>query len=116
MSFSFLSLANTVKFNFAKMEEFGSTLKSLRLKQGLLLRQVAAATEVDTSMISKFEKGERFPTREQVEKLALLFHLPEKQLLVHAFSDKLIADLSNEPLAQEILEQSIKKLKTKNKA
>jgi transcriptional regulator with XRE-family HTH domain len=97
------------------MEEFGSTLKSLRLKQGLLLRQVAAATEVDTSMISKFEKGERFPTREQVEKLALLFHLPKKQLLVHAFSDKLIADLSNEPLAQEILEQSIKKLKTKNK-
>jgi len=94
------------------MEEFGSTLKSLRLKQELLLRQVAAATEVDTSMISKFEKGERFPTREQVEKLALLFHLPEKDLLVHA---KLIADLSNEPLAQEILEQSIKKLKTKNK-
>jgi transcriptional regulator with XRE-family HTH domain len=97
------------------MDKFGTTLKSLRLKSGLLLRQVAAATEVDTSMISKFEKGGRFPTKEQVEKLAILFHLSEKELLVHAFSEKLIADLSNEPLAQEILEQSIEKLKTKNK-
>lgn len=115
MTFSFLYLTKAVKFIIANMEEFGELLRSLRLKQGLLLRQVAAATEVDTSMVSKFENGERFPSREQVERLALLFHVPEKQMLIQAFSDKLVSDLSNEPLAQEILEQSIKKLKNKNK-
>lgn len=82
------------------------------------MSQVAATKEIDTLMISKFEKDERFPTRNQVEKLTLLFHffhLPEKQLLVHAFIDKLIADLSNDPLTQKILKQSIRMLKTKNK-
>ena len=54
------------------MDNFGSRLKALRTKQGLLMRQVAAATDVDTSMISKFENGDRLPTRKQIEKLALI--------------------------------------------
>lgn len=93
------------------MKTFANKLKELRLKNELLLRQVAAAIEVDTSMVSKFESGERFPTREQIEKLATFFEMPEKDLLVEAFSDKLRYDLSEEPLAIEILKQTIKKLK-----
>jgi len=62
------------------METFASKLKTLRLKQELLLRQVAAAVDVDTSMVSKFESGERFPTREQIEKLATFFKVPEEEL------------------------------------
>lgn len=96
------------------METFASKLKTLRLKQELLLRQVAAAVDVDTSMVSKFENGERFPTREQIEKLATFFKVPEKDFLVEAFSDKLSYDLGEDPLALEILKQAIKKLKSKN--
>ena len=71
------------------MKTFANKLKELRLNKELLLRQVAAAIEVDTSMVSKFESGERFPTREQIEKLATFFKVPEEDFLVEAFSDKL---------------------------
>lgn len=92
------------------MKTFANKLKALRLEKELLLRQVAAAIEVDTSMVSKFENGERFPTREQIEKLAMFFKVPEKYFLVEALSDKLRYDLSGEPLAIEILKLTIKKL------
>jgi transcriptional regulator with XRE-family HTH domain len=96
------------------MKTFASKLKSLRLKQELLLRQVAAAVQVDTSMVSKFENGERFPTREQIEKLATFFKVQEDDFLIEAYSDKITYDFSEEPLAIEILKQAIKKLKSKN--
>lgn len=96
------------------METFASKLKTLRLKQELLLRQVAAAVDVDTSMVSKFENGERFPTRGQIEKLATFFKVPEDDFLIEAYSDKLSYDFNEEPLAIEILKQAIKKLKSKN--
>lgn len=96
------------------MKTFANKLKELRLNKELLLRQVAAAIEVDTSMVSKFESGERFPTREQIEKLATFFKVPEEDFLVEAFSDKLSYDLGEDPLATEILKQAIKKLKSKN--
>jgi transcriptional regulator with XRE-family HTH domain len=96
------------------MKTFANKLKSLRLKKELLLRQVAAAIDVDTSMVSKFEKGERFPTKEQIEKLATFFKVPENDFLVEAFSDKLTYDLSEEPLALEILKRTIQKLKSKS--
>lgn len=96
------------------MKTFANKLKELRLNKELLLRQVAAAIEVDTSMVSKFESGERFPTREQIEKLATFFKVPEEDFLVEAFSDKLSYDLGEEPLATEILKQTIVKLKSIN--
>ncbi|MDN3723905.1 helix-turn-helix transcriptional regulator [Aequorivita sp. SDUM287046] len=96
------------------MKTFANKLKSLRLKKELLLRQVAAAIDVDTSMVSKFENGERFPTREQIEKLATFFRVPENDFLVEALSDKLRYDFSEEPLAIEILKRTIKKLNLKS--
>lgn len=96
------------------MKTFANKLKTLRLNKELLLRQVAAAIEVDTSMVSKFESGERFPTREQIEKLATFFKVPEEDFLVEAFSDKLSYDLGEDPLALEILKQTIVKLKSIN--
>jgi transcriptional regulator with XRE-family HTH domain len=96
------------------MKTFANKLKELRLNKELLLRQVAAAIEVDTSMVSKFESGERFPTREQIEKLATFFKVPEEDFLVEAFSDKLSYDLGEDSLATEILKQTIVKLKSIN--
>lgn len=76
------------------------------------MRQVAAATDVDTSMISKFENGDRFPTREQIEKLAMILEVSENELLIHAYSEKITYDLINEPLAKEIVELALKKLQS----
>ncbi len=52
------------------MKSLGQLLKEARDIKGLLLREVAAAINADTAMISKFEKGERKPTRDQISLLA----------------------------------------------
>ena len=77
------------------------------------MRQVAAATDVDTSMISKFENGDRLPTREQIEKLALILKVSEGELLIQAYSEKIASDLIKELLAEEIVELVLKKLQLK---
>src|SRR5690606_32391043 len=112
-TFTFISLARSVMRYNAKMNTFAFKLRELRLQKNLLLRQVAAAVEVDTSMVSKFENGERSPTREQIEKLAGFFQIPVKEFLVDAYSDKLAHDLSCETFAIEILRCTIDKLKSK---
>lgn len=72
------------------------------------MRQVAAAADVDTSMISKFENGDRLPTRRQIEKLALILNVTEQELLIQAYSEKIASDLIKEPLAEEIVELALK--------
>ena len=49
---------------------FGQTIRSYRESKGLLLRQLAAALEVDTAFISKIERSEKQATRIHVEKLS----------------------------------------------
>jgi transcriptional regulator with XRE-family HTH domain len=39
--------------------QLGDKIRELRTKQNLLLRQVASKLEVDTSIISKMERGQR---------------------------------------------------------
>ncbi|HRP45550.1 MAG TPA: helix-turn-helix transcriptional regulator, partial [Ginsengibacter sp.] len=57
---------------------FGETIRALRESKGLLLRQVAAALEIDTALISKIERGERTAQREQVTKLAAMLEIEEE--------------------------------------
>ena len=54
-------------------------------------------------MISKFEKGERKPTREQIDGLAATLGIDRKELLVIYLSDKVTSDLKDEDVAQEAL-------------
>lgn len=95
------------------MEKFGSVIKALRIKNGLLLRQVAAAVEVDTSMVSKFEKGDRLPTKEQVSKMALLFNESPHSLYISCLSTKIVNEIEDEKLLQEVLEAALSMAKTK---
>ena len=52
------------------MDSFGDLIRIARENKGLFLRQVAASVDIDQAIISKFERGERKPTKEQVEKFA----------------------------------------------
>ena len=88
----------------------GQLLKEARERQGLLLREVAAAINTDTAMISKFEKGERKPTREQITLLAKALKLDEKQILISHLSDKIAADLAGETIAKEVLKAAGEKI------
>ncbi len=63
------------------MQTFGEIIKSEREKKGLFLRQVAANLDIDQALISKFEKGVRKPSKEQVEKFANFFQLDKDELI-----------------------------------
>jgi transcriptional regulator with XRE-family HTH domain len=39
--------------------QFGERIRELRTKQNMLLRQLASQLDVDTSIISKVERGDR---------------------------------------------------------
>ncbi len=93
------------------MKNFGETIRQLREQKGLLLRQLAAALEVDTALVSKLERGERKAQREQVSKLATILQVPEEPLLVVWLSDKVLDALGEEPLALKVLRITEKRIK-----
>jgi transcriptional regulator with XRE-family HTH domain len=43
------------------MKSLKGLIRKARLKQGIVLRKVASATEIDQTIINKFELGERKP-------------------------------------------------------
>jgi HTH-type transcriptional regulator, competence development regulator len=69
------------------MSSFGEFIRTLRLEKNVPLRVVAAAVEIDSTLLSRFELGDRFPTDEQIKRFAEYFQQP-----VDEFSAQVIAD------------------------
>jgi len=93
---------------------FGQTIRNYREAKGLLLRQLAAALEVDTAFISKMERDEKQATRVHVERLAIVLKVANDELLTIWLSDKLLNTLEQEPSAYNALKLTEKRLKTKS--
>jgi transcriptional regulator with XRE-family HTH domain len=85
------------------MNSFGDIIRLEREKNGLLLRQVAAALEIDQAIISKFERGDRTPSKEQVEKFAAFYGVNKSQLTTAWLSDKIASVLHYEENIEEVL-------------
>jgi len=64
------------------MKSFSEIIKSKREEHKLFLRQVSALMEIDQAIISKFERGERKPTKEQVLKFAEIYNLNPDDLVI----------------------------------
>lgn len=94
-------------------KSFGETIRNIRESKGLLLRQVAAALEIDTALISKIERGERTARREQVSQLALVLKVPEERLMVIWLSDKLYGIVQEESFAYKALKKTEKRINSK---
>ena len=85
------------------MDSLGHTIRKLREEKELPLRIVAAFLDIDQAILSKVERGQRKPTREQVIKLAGYFKVKENDLLVAWLSDKLVYELEDEEVALRAL-------------
>ena len=83
----------------------------MRESKGLLLRQVAAELEIDTALLSKVERSDRNLKRKQVQKVAALYDVPEKDMLILWLSEKVNDLLIDEPFALDVLNRSLKELK-----
>lgn len=101
------------------MDSFGQKIRSLRESQELLLRQVAAAIEIDQALLSKIERGERIARKNQVIALADFFEIDERELLTLWLGEKIAYEIKDEDIANDALkvaEEAIQYLKTpKNK-
>jgi transcriptional regulator with XRE-family HTH domain len=95
------------------MKSIGEILRLLREEHKQLLREVSAGVGIDQALLSKIERGERFPSKEQVLKLARHFNTKENELIIAWLSDKLVNDLISEDLASEALKIAAKKLQSK---
>ena len=93
------------------MSKVSEILKLAREEKKLILRKVASELDIDQSLISKFEKGERKPTKEQLIKLADFYNLSKQDLLIDWFSDKIIYELKDVDFANDILMVAEEKIK-----
>lgn len=93
------------------MKKLSDIIRGLREQKGYLLRQVASEIEIDQALLSKIERSERLPTREQVIRLAKFYNANENELLVAFMSDKLVNDLYREEYALEALKLAEKKVR-----
>ena len=97
------------------MKALKDIIREARLQQGIVLRKVASATEIDQTIINKFELGERKPSREQVEKLAEFYGLDKDELIIAWKSDLVYNDLKDEKLANQILKVAEQKIEYSKK-
>ncbi len=93
------------------MDSLGDTIRKLREDKELPLRTVAAFLDIDQAILSKIERGQRKPSREQVVKLAEYFKVKENDLLVAWLSDKLIYEVEDEDMALKALQVAEERIK-----
>jgi transcriptional regulator with XRE-family HTH domain len=92
-------------------ETFGDTIRKLREESGLPLRKVASHLDIDPSTLGKIERNERSANKEMVEKLAQLFSINSKSLLVSFLSDKIAYEIMEEDYTKDILKVAEEKVK-----
>jgi len=67
----------------------GETIKSKRLKMGLLQSDVAVKIGIDAPLLSKIEKGLRRLKREQIPKIASILDADEEEILTIWLADQI---------------------------
>ena len=92
------------------MKNLAETIRTLREQNSLFLRQVAAEIEMDQALLSKIERGERLPTKEQVIRLAKFYKVNVNELLIAFLSDKLVYELQDEEMGLKAMQVAEKKI------
>lgn len=91
--------------------QFGERIRILRIKQNMLLRQLASKLDVDASIISKIERGNRQLKKEQIPLLAEILKANKEELQTLWLADQMYNVVQGEPLADEAVKTLTKKLK-----
>jgi len=91
------------RHNVSPLLNFGKKIRLLRESNNLILRQLAAAIEIDQALLSKIERNERKATKNQVLSLASYFKLDERELLTIWLGDKIAYEIGHEDFAGDAL-------------
>jgi transcriptional regulator with XRE-family HTH domain len=90
--------------------KFGVLIKELRIANELPLREVASILEIDTSTLSKIEKGERNANKQMVKTLSTFFNQSYEDMLVIYLSDKVAYELVSESCSSKVLKVAEEKI------
>ncbi|WP_231426989.1 helix-turn-helix domain-containing protein [Pedobacter sp. Leaf250] len=88
------------------MKLFGDLLKELRVSRDLPLRKVAAFLDIDTSVLSKIERGERTAGRDVVLKVAQFYEIDSSVLLTDYLGEQVARVIFQENNCGEILDKA----------
>ena len=84
------------------METVGQIIRAKRESLGLLLRQVASYLDIDQAILSKIERNERKPTKDNIIKLAEILKLDKEYLLVQFISERIAYEIADENCAKKV--------------
>ncbi len=77
------------------MKSFGEYIRRIREEKELPLRKVAAALDIDTSILSKIERNERIATKEMIPILAEILERPEKEIEIEFIQSVIESNLGD---------------------
>ena len=78
-------------------------LKNAREQKGIKTRELAGLLGIDQALISKFESGTRYPTRDQVLKLAQLLDIDYETLMIAWTKEKILNEHGTSTLVLKAL-------------
>lgn len=81
----------------AKFSQLGDLLRGLRHAKGVPMRIVAANVNLDSSLLSKFECGDRIPTDAQSIALADYFKMPRKEMHTQLVAARILREHGSDP-------------------
>ena len=82
---------------------FANWLRSLREQQGVPLRVVAAATDLDSTLLSKIELGDRLPTDKQAEALASYYKIPDDEMRRRVVAGRIMQQFGDDPVLRDAI-------------
>jgi transcriptional regulator with XRE-family HTH domain len=96
-------------------ETFGSYIRKVREKSKLPLRKVAAHLDIDTSTLSKVERGERPASPEYLKPISEILKLDLKEVQSKYIADKINKDFGGLEHLTHGLKAAEKQIKEKKK-
>lgn len=93
------------------MDSFGEYLRSKREQLRLPLRKVAAALDIDTSILSKIERNERSATIEMLPILAKTLEVQDKEMEIEFIKASILSNLGELKFLKNGLEETLTAIK-----
>jgi transcriptional regulator with XRE-family HTH domain len=96
-------------------ETFGEYIKKAREEKNLPLRKVAAHVDIDTSTLSKVERGDRPASPDYLKPLSEILQLDLKEVQSKFIADKINKDFGDMEHLTHGLRAAEKQIKSKRK-
>ncbi len=71
---------------------FGDIIKNIRLKRQETLHQLSMGTDIDVTLLSKFERNVRFPTDQQLERISKYLQISDVELKAIVISNRIVKE------------------------